>query len=45
MMILNAIPIVLLFVAIIVIGISAWLFIGWCLDRYNAYRTNNWKGW
>lgn len=30
---------------LIVVGSLVWLLCGWLADKYDAWRTDNWKGW
>jgi hypothetical protein len=30
---------------LIVVGVPLWLLCGWLADKYDAWRTDNWKGW
>lgn len=32
-------------IAMFLLGVSTWLTLGWLADKYDAYRTDNWKGW
>ena len=49
MILLTAIPApfaaFLVIVGLFLIGIPLWIFGGWLADRYDAWRTDNWKGW
>jgi hypothetical protein len=31
--------------ASIILGMLLWLLLAWLADKYDAWRTDNWKGW
>lgn len=48
MILLTAIPMAFgagLIVAGFAVLVAFWLFMGWLMDKYDAWRTDNWRGW